>query len=490
MRAPAPTRVVLSLAAVVGPLFGAAAIVGADPVGASTSPVAAPPAQPGAPETGSAPGAVAPPPAAAPRAIVRPKIGADGLPIAEPEAAARFAEFLAAYRAIPALRVKTTTTIDARDGDAAARSRTVDAELLHATVGDRRRGRLSLRGYTLWLGGGELAAIHESNDAAYFAQPDDGSPFYALLLSFRELPFPDLALAFGEAAPEDVLMQLHPQAPDVVPVAFVEEEVDGVKRRRIELASERESISIVVDPETGLPRSMTTIIEGTAGPAAGTEVRYEHTFEYERPEPGAIAEAFAFDAGVRQKVDLLAALAKAEERPAAGGPRRIGADGMPVHSLVGERVPGLVLPLLERGGPPGAVLDLGASDGRVLVLDFWALWCGPCKAAMPGLHEAAALFRDEEAPVAFYAVNVYEKEPDLAKRHEAVRTYWTAQKFTLPVAMDDAGEAGKAFEVSGIPMTVVVRSDGIVHAVHVGFNKQRLIESVRGAIAALEAPEP
>lgn len=438
---------------------------------------------------------VAPPEADAPvveaaaptRPSHRPTIGADGLPVAEPGAAAAFANFLTTYRAIPVLRVRTTTTIEATDGVASGRSRTVDAELLHATIDERRRGRLSLRGYTLHLGGGELAAIHESNDAAYFAQPDDGSPFYALLVSFRELPFPDLALAFGEDAPEDVLMQLHPQAPDVVPVVVVDEVVDGVTRRRFELASERQSVTLLVDPTTGLPTSMTTFIEGVGGPAAGTEVRYEHTFEYERPELAAVREEFAFDAGARQKVDLLAALAKVEERPgggAPGGPQRIGPDGMPVHALVGEPVPGLVMPLLE-----GGLLDLGASDGRVLVLDFWALWCGPCKAAMPALHDVEKLFRGEDAPVAFYTVNVFEQEPDLAKRHAAVRQYWTSQKFTIPVAMDDSAEAGKAFQVPGIPMTVVVRSDGVVHAVHVGFNKQKLIDSVRDAISALEAPE-
>src|SRR5690606_11335809 len=126
--------------------------------------------------------------------------------------------------------------------------------------------------------------------------------------------------------------------------------------------------------------------------------------------------------------------------------------------------------------------------GRVVVLDFWATWCGPCRVAMPGLHEIAEELRRDEAPVAVYTVNVFEREPNADKRREMVGEFWKKNRFSLPVALDLQDQADEGYQIPGTPMTVVIRSDGVVHGVHVGFNKSKLRADIQAAITALEAP--
>jgi thiol-disulfide isomerase/thioredoxin len=122
----------------------------------------------------------------------------------------------------------------------------------------------------------------------------------------------------------------------------------------------------------------------------------------------------------------------------------------------------------------------------VAVVDFWATWCGPCRAALPALHEMSEKFKKDEAPVSIYTVNVFEREKDETKRRAMIDEFWKDAGHSLPVAIDLTDVCGKLFEIPGIPMTVVIRPDGVVHAVHVGFSRAKIEADVLAAIAATE----
>ncbi|HCE45290.1 MAG TPA: hypothetical protein DET40_17255 [Lentisphaeria bacterium] len=126
------------------------------------------------------------------------------------------------------------------------------------------------------------------------------------------------------------------------------------------------------------------------------------------------------------------------------------------HPSLGKEAPVFKLELLD-----GTVFDLASVKGRkIIVLDFWATWCPPCRAALPILAEITAGYADKD--VVFYAVNLQEDK-------DKINEFLTKQNVKCTVAMDKNSEAAKLYNVEGIPQTVIIGKDGIVHHAHVGF---------------------
>jgi thiol-disulfide isomerase/thioredoxin len=124
--------------------------------------------------------------------------------------------------------------------------------------------------------------------------------------------------------------------------------------------------------------------------------------------------------------------------------------------LKDQPAPALKLPLL--GGGELSTADL--KDKNVVILDFWATWCPPCRRALPVLAEVAQAFKDRG--VAFYAVNLREDE-------KTIRDYLEKAKLQVTVALDKDGKAAGLYQVEGIPQSVIIGKDGLVKQVHVGF---------------------
>jgi peroxiredoxin len=131
----------------------------------------------------------------------------------------------------------------------------------------------------------------------------------------------------------------------------------------------------------------------------------------------------------------------------------------PPHPLLGQPAPPFTTTDVE-----GKPIDLKASLGKnVILLDFWATWCGPCVKAMPEVEEVAKKFKDKG--LVFYAVNVGE---DAA----TIKEFLTSAKLEPTVAMDANNEISELYKVNGIPQTVLIGKDGKVQVVHVGYNSQ------------------
>lgn len=138
----------------------------------------------------------------------------------------------------------------------------------------------------------------------------------------------------------------------------------------------------------------------------------------------------------------------------------IGAGGaQAVHPLIGEPAP-----LFETSDRNEEKVTLEAvMKDQVVVLDFWATWCGPCVDALPKV--AAVTEKYEAKGVRFFAVNVGEGP-------ESVEAFLKEQSLDIPVLFDEDSEISVAYSASAIPQTVIIGKTGIVEVVHVGSSPQ------------------
>ena len=401
----------------------------------------------------------------------------------DPQAAAAFAQLVKDYRDHPFLRVKSTLKIELRQEDVVAESREVVAEFTYSRGG---AGIVNINGFTCWFRDGVLWAIHEDTDDCYYRTNYEGAAYWVLWDIFRDLPYPHVALLWGDEAAEDVHMELHSETPMIAPREMSEIEVDGKVLKRLMLRSDNGVMQIDIDPKTNLIETMEHTITGGMFVEPGASKRTMYSLDYTTFDEPLPDGEFAFDPGKRQRVDLFAALAPPPEIP-EGPAVPQGAVG----DIIGAEAPPFVLATAD-----GKAVDVEDFRGKVVVLDFWATWCRPCVVALPLLHEVATWARQEELPVEVLTVNVWEARGDQDNpdaRLAAVRAFWKKNNFTLPVAMDYTDETAAAYRVQGIPTTFIIRSDGIIHARHAGFSEdyvENLKAEIRAALGALDAVTP
>jgi thiol-disulfide isomerase/thioredoxin len=114
---------------------------------------------------------------------------------------------------------------------------------------------------------------------------------------------------------------------------------------------------------------------------------------------------------------------------------------------------GASMPPLARPDLAGRVHDLKALRGRVVLVNFWATWCEPCRDELPSLERLKAKL--EGRPFDVVAVNYGEGAPRIG---EFVRRH----NLSLPVLLDPEKEAAAAWKAGGLPMTFLVDARGRV----------------------------
>jgi len=144
------------------------------------------------------------------------------------------------------------------------------------------------------------------------------------------------------------------------------------------------------------------------------------------------------------------------------------AAGGDANDLVGKSAPELALKDLQ-----GKAFVLSAHRGHVVVLDFWATWCGPCVEAMPHLNQIYEQNREKGLEV--FAVNQQESADD-------IKSFLGGKKFSLSVVLDPDGAAGGRYNVEGIPQTVIIGKDGVIKKIFVGFDEQGITQAIDNAL--------
>jgi thiol-disulfide isomerase/thioredoxin len=109
----------------------------------------------------------------------------------------------------------------------------------------------------------------------------------------------------------------------------------------------------------------------------------------------------------------------------------------------------------------GAAVRLGTFSGKVLLVDFWASWCVPCKTSFPALD---AIYR-EYGPkgLAVVAVNVDEQR-------KSADAFLAAHPHRMTVLFDPKGIAPEAFGVKGMPSSYLIDRSGTIRFTHMGYS--------------------
>jgi len=138
---------------------------------------------------------------------------------------------------------------------------------------------------------------------------------------------------------------------------------------------------------------------------------------------------------------------------------------------VGQMAPAVNLPTLSAEGE----MTLGSLRGKVVYLDFWASWCGPCRISFPQLEQ----LRQELGPDDFevLAVNVDENKADAQK-------FLAEVPVSYPVVHDGNGNTPQSYGILGMPTGYLIDKRGVVREIHQGFRKSDG-DKLRAAIVAL-----
>ena len=118
-------------------------------------------------------------------------------------------------------------------------------------------------------------------------------------------------------------------------------------------------------------------------------------------------------------------------------------------------------PAFQLSGRGGKTIDLAQFKGQVVMLNFWATWCDPCRKEMPLLEDIYKKYK----PMGFTLVGV-NVEPD-AKGAEA----WLSKQkpVSFPIAFDTESKVSKMYKVAGMPSTVFVDRKGNIRVMHKGY---------------------
>jgi len=268
---------------------------------------------------------------------------------------------------------------------------------------------------------------------------------------------PSLALALsGDAA-----AQLVNAASEVKKIE--DSKVGDKSYSTLAMSTEAGDFTVLLDPDTHLLRRMTVDQTKYLMSVGQPDVKAAQvTWDYATVTP---------NSPVKENQFAWTPPADARDAGGANNNDAMADDDNAAAQLEGHPAPDFKLPGLD--GKDVALADL---KGSVVVLDFWATWCGPCVMSLPHLDK---IYQDMKgAGVKVFAVNV-----DADK--SVVAPFVQEKKLTVPVLLDNSEtKVSEKYGARAIPETVVIGKDGKVRKVIVGFDPNGGEETLQNAIKA------
>lgn len=262
---------------------------------------------------------------------------------------------------------------------------------------------------------------------------------------------------------DDLLQAISPGAATGMVVTKVEDAraEDGGRRQVIHLKAPSGTLQIHVDPATSFLRQV-IMEQGEEGEAQHATV----TIDLDPKTYQSLPEKISFDTIGKRRV--------------------LGMDDLRLS--IGDEAPDFTLESND-----GQTISLSKLRGNVVVLDFWATWCGPCIRGLPMLDEFNQWVKTSGKPIKVFAVNVWERHQSADQRKSAALGFWQSRNFSMPTLLDLESSVATAYGFQSIPTTIIVAPDGTIAVMHNSLQPnmvEMLKEETAEALAGSPAGRP
>ena len=140
--------------------------------------------------------------------------------------------------------------------------------------------------------------------------------------------------------------------------------------------------------------------------------------------------------------------------------------GAPQISIAGLETGGKA-PGFELVAADGTMVGLADYLGDVVLINFWATWCAPCRTEMPLLQSTFESFRDQ----GFIVLGI-----DFDESADLVASFGEELGLTFPLLLDPGGKIQQQYKVRGYPTTVVLDREGLIRSYHIGILTQSQLD--------------
>ncbi|MCA1041855.1 TlpA family protein disulfide reductase [Bacillus infantis] len=129
---------------------------------------------------------------------------------------------------------------------------------------------------------------------------------------------------------------------------------------------------------------------------------------------------------------------------------------------------GHTAPQFQLASIHGKSMKLTDYDGKLIVLNFWATWCGPCNTEMPALNQ----FSQQSEDITVIGINMTDNESSKTAVMQFVKEY----EISFPILLDHSGSVFEKYRILSLPSTYFINEDGVIVEYHIGPLTERYLQ--------------